>query len=252
MNAAAKDVAPPGRLERTEPYLRPHQIRDLAEERNSMDNTLKAPPYIRNQVQDLPAMVKRIKAIDRQLHQDTATPYPEAEIDNAVRRESSLREKYTAGMPTQAEMRRTPAGAIDKHRRWEAEQKRNVLEWKNVILRLHAGGMIDRHPDAREVANIEQFRPKSAAHELNMDNMLIPGKNIHLPPGTPTIRNVMDPVAAAEAAIDKEIIARLLRENPDTTIAEFRDLMCTVGLNPPPLEEPEPPETTKPGMRKKK
>jgi len=236
MSAAAEDVTKTGRVERTEPYLRAHQIKELAEERKGIDNTLNAPAYIRNQVQDSAAMYKRIKSIDATLHRDAPTPYPGEELDKAVRRERELRESITGGMPTQAEMRRTPSGAIDKHRRWEAEHKRNIQEWKNLRLRLHTSGQIDAHADAREVANIEKFRPVHATHELNMDNKLIDGKDIYLPPGRVEAKNLMDPDEAAQIALDKQIIARMLRENPETTIAEFRDMMRAAGFDAPAAE----------------
>ena len=178
-------------------------------------------------------MLKRMKSIDAQLHVDTASPYPQAEIDGAVRRERSLREGFTSAMPTQAEMRRSPAGAIDKHRQWEKKHKADVLEWKNVSLRLHAGGMLDKHPDARDVASVERHRPAYAGHSLSMDNTLVPGKDIYLPSGMPAIHNIMDPEEAATRAVEKELIARMLRENPETTIAEFRDLMRDAGIVPP-------------------
>ena len=187
--AAAQEQT--GRFERLQPYLRQSQISALEEEKRGIESTLQAPGYVQNQIQDRGAMQRQIRAIDRQLQTDAPRPYGSEERDAAVKRERELREKIREGMPSQAEMRRNPAGATDKHRAWEKARKADVLEWKNVRVRMHASGMIDGVRDAQDVANIETFRPAHASHELNMDNAQIPGKDIYLPQGPIAVRNVM-------------------------------------------------------------
>lgn len=188
MSATAEKT---GRFERLQPYLRQTQIASLEDEKRGIEATLQAPGFVQNQIQDRGAMQRQIRAIDRQLQTDTPRPYGETERDAAVARERDLREKIREGMPTQAEMRRNPAGATDKHRAWEKARKADVLEWKNVRVRMHASGMIDGVRDAQDVANIETFRPAHASHELNMENAQIPGKDIYLPSGPIAVRNVM-------------------------------------------------------------
>jgi len=209
--------AEPGRFERTAPFLGPHQVTELLNEKQGIEEALTAPAHVSGQIQNRGQMRRQIAHIDRQLHNDAPKAYRQDEIDSAVKREQELRDKWTAGMPTQAEMRRSPAGAIDKHRSWERANKRDILEWKNIRRRLHATGLIDDHPDAREVSNIEQFRPVHASHELPMDNKLVAGKDIYLPPGPIAVRNVMSDedkaamlerdiqiaAAAAKAAVDR-------------------------------------------------
>lgn len=206
-----------GRFERTAPFLGAHQVTELLNEKQTIEEALTAPSHVSAQIQNRGQMRRQISHIDRQLHNDAPKAYRQDEIDSAVKREQELRDKWTAGMPTQAEMRRSPAGAIDKHRSWERANKRDILEWKNIRRRLHATGLIDDHPDAREVSNIEQFRPVHASHELPMDNKLVAGKDIYLPPGPISVRNVMSDedkqamlerdselaAAAAKAAIDR-------------------------------------------------
>lgn len=200
-----------GRFERTAPYLKAHQVNELLQEKKGIEDTLRGPAHVSNQIQDRGTMLKQVRHIERSLHDDTPKPYAEVEIDAAVRREAELREKWSHGMPTQAEMRKSPAGSVDKHRRWESKFKADIFEWKNIRLRLHATGMIDDHPDAREVANIEQFRPEHTPTELPMHNTVIDGKMFFLPPGYIAVRNVMseedraamaarDQIAAADAA----------------------------------------------------
>jgi hypothetical protein len=204
-------------VERTKPYLRPHQVEQLHAEKQAIESMLTAPEHIRSLIQDKGSMLKQVRAIDTMLHEDSAKPYVQDEMDRAARREVELREDLTASMPTQAEMRRAPPGAIDKHRKWETTNKGKILEWKNLRLRLHASGLIDDHATATDVANLEKFRPSGASHELNMDNALVSGKDIYLPPGRIAVRNVMSEedrkamlerdselaAAAAKAAIDR-------------------------------------------------
>ena len=137
-------------------------------------------------------MAKQLRGLKRQLETQAPKGYAEADKDAAITREAELRDSWTNGMPTQAEMRRNPAGAVDKNRSWDARSKAAVLEWKNIRLRLHAGGDLPNTlADSRDVANIEMFRPAVASHELNMANEQIPGTQYHMPNGTIPIRNVM-------------------------------------------------------------
>ena len=179
------------RVERLEPYLRPNQINDLVDEKKGIEGTLHAPSYVSNQLQDRGAMIRQARAIDKQLFDNSPRPYVETEIDPAVRREGELRERLSSTMLTQAEMRRNPYGATDKLRAWEGKYKQDVLEWKNLRLRLHVSGLIDEHPDAREVANLEQFRPAYSPQELTMRGEQIQGKQMFLPPGPIEAKNVM-------------------------------------------------------------
>ena len=144
---------------------------------------LSAPPHIRSQLQDGGAHVQnQVKGVDAMLAQ-AAKPIPAEEIDTAVKQEQDLREKWLSGMPTQAEMRRNPSGAVDKHRAWEKRSKVNVLEWKNLRRRLHASG-ISHHglADESDISNVEMYRPQGGSGELNMHGEQISGKIIHLPP----------------------------------------------------------------------
>jgi hypothetical protein len=161
--------------------LHPRQVHDLQEERKSKERMLAAPEYIRRQLDSNGEQVaRRIRAIDRVLDDQAPKPIPATELDNAVKAEKALRAKWTQGMPTQAEMRRNPAGAVDKHMAWEKRCKKDVLAWKNLRRRLHATG-ISEHSLANEndVSNVEMYRPtgrSDGSHELNMHNEQIQGK----------------------------------------------------------------------------
>lgn len=187
-----------GRFERVEPYLQPAQVKDLVEERAAITEVLSAPPHISNAVQDRGAMRKHAQHIERSLHHDAPKPYAGEEVDKAKERESELLDRIVAGMPTQAEMRRNPPGAVDKHRNWERRHKADLMEWKNIRRRLLVGGHIDGPVDATDVSNIERYRPAGGAQELSMDNAQIAGRAYFMPAGMPAVQNLMDPAEADE------------------------------------------------------
>lgn len=165
--------------ESTQSLLRPSQVVNMTEERDRLKQTLGSnQPHIQNAIQDRGAMVKQLRSISDMLEKQAPKSYESNELDAAKKRETQLLNDILQGMPTQAEMRKNPAGAVDKHRQWEARNKKKILEWKNIRLRLHASGAIDGAlPNSGDVANLERFRPSGGAMELNMDNCQIPGKD---------------------------------------------------------------------------
>lgn len=161
-------------FERTAPYLKQSQLEDMTAEKDRLSSTLRAPPHLRNAIQDASTMMATLKRIERSLDRDTPREYKGADLDAAVRREQELRETWLAGMPTQEEMRRNPPGALDKHMQWEARNKQHIAEWKNVRRRMLATGAVESSASDRSVANIEIYRPKGGPGELPMDNAQIP------------------------------------------------------------------------------
>ncbi len=168
------------------PLLRPVQVEEFKEEKARLEGELAAPPQMRSRIQDIGQVVKQLKNLDRQLEVFTPREYGRGEIDQARAREKYLRGKWSGdGMPTQAEMRRNPPGAVDKHRAWEERNKEIILEWKNIRLRLLQGGQLNTTSQARDAANIEMFRPVGGAQELNLDVAQITRPEMHFPPGVP-------------------------------------------------------------------
>lgn len=168
-------------------YYRPDQVAEMQDEEKRITATLNGPPHVQSSIQDPGHMVKDLRRIRRQLEEQAPRPYDVADRDRAVAKEQELREKWLEGMPTHSEMRRNPAGAVDKHRSWDFRTKDFVLEWKNVCRRLHASGMIDGPADARDISNVEMYRPWGGAQEMNLDNPQIDGLVMHMPPGGPTV-----------------------------------------------------------------
>lgn len=162
--------------------LHPRQVAELKSDKEQFQANLSGP--FRDQIENPEAVRHQIRQADRGLEQ-AAKPIPADQIDAAVKLEETLREGWLDGMPTQAEMRKNPPGAVDKHRSWEAKHKTKVLNWKGLCRRLHASGISESHlPDQGDISNVEMYRPKDGSGELAMDNAQIPGKSWHLqPPG---------------------------------------------------------------------
>ena len=163
-------------LATTKNLLHPRQVTELEAARAALQGNLDQPAYIRAQLADGGAQTQeQIRKLDEVLAQ-APRPYESGEIDDAVRLEASLRDQWSNGMPTQAEMRRNVSGAVDKHRAWEKRNKDAVLTWKHVRRRLHASGVSDHGlADESDVSNVEMFRPVGGAGELNMHGEQIPG-----------------------------------------------------------------------------
>lgn len=164
-----------GRLERTAPYLKASQIEAMKDEESRLSATLNAPPHLRRAIQDPALMAKTLRGIQKALNDDTPREYAATERDAAVKREAELREKFTADMPTQAEMRRNPPGALEKHLTWEERHEADISEWKNIRRRMRASGMLpSRLLSDGSASNIELLRPAGGPGELSMDNAQIP------------------------------------------------------------------------------
>jgi len=153
----------------TSPLLRPKQLADAQEERDSLDKKLKSP-----HIQDKGEIAKQIRRLDASLSKQTPRPFEGVEKDAAIKLEAKLREDILQGMPSQEEMRKAPPGAVDKHMTWERKNKEAMLQWKNLQLRLNVGN------GDTSVANFERYRPKDSS--LNMDNAAIQGKQYFMPP----------------------------------------------------------------------
>lgn len=185
--------------------LHPKQVADLNGIKAQIHAQMNAAPHIRAPL-DMGDMADQLRETDEVLQQ-AAQPFSSEEIDDAVKVEQALRTRWMEGMPTQAEMRKNPPGAVDKHRKWEAAQKDNVLRWKGHCRRLHASGIADgRLDDAGDISNVEMFRPVGGSGEMNMDNAQIPGTAYHLPPSgaAPGVIFTEDEKTALEA-IDPEL-----------------------------------------------
>lgn len=170
--------------ETIKPLLRPNELEAETQDHDRIRDTLNAPPHIRGQVQDVPALVQQLQRLKTKLDQSAPRPYLPSDADHAVRRLAELEASIKADMPSAEDMRRAPPGAVDRHMRWERAHKAEILEWKNIRLRLHAtecqGG---RFEHVKDVANIEMIRPTGFNRSLDDMGALVKHKDFHLPPG---------------------------------------------------------------------
>ncbi len=201
--------------ESTSSLLRPGQVEEAKNEIGRIESTLNAPPHVQSAIQDVGEMRRQLRSLKKDLETQAPKPYTD-NLDAAIARSALLKEEILQGMPTQAEMRRNPAGAVDKHRKWEKRNKGNILEWKNIQLNLHVGGHLDELDDAKDVANFEKYRPDEASHELNMHSEQIPGRMQFGPtPGAGPMTVFSSEETAALKGLDPEIASQLVVMNND-------------------------------------
>lgn len=153
----------------TKPLLRPAEAESRKDEIKKLEEKLSS-----KHIEDKGEVNRQLRMAKKDFDTQIARP-PETrdEEDRMVKRSRDLLSKILPGMPSQEEMRKAPPGAVDKHMAWERRNKKAILEWKHLQLRLTAGS------GNREVANLEKHRPTVST--LSMDNAQIPGKAIYLP-----------------------------------------------------------------------
>jgi len=217
--------------EQTKPFLNHKQESELREDKKMLEKMLSpnAPAHVKGAIQDVPEMHRQLRATNQQLKDDSAQAYPVEKIDAAIARENELRKKFTAGMPTQSEMRRNPPGAVDKHIQWEDRNKKAILEWKNICRRLQASD-VDMGGN-RSCANIEKYRTFGGVNEGNLEGGQINPTQYYLPPEI-EIKNVMS---------DEDKIARgITPDDMKAVIAQMEALQAQIDAFDTSRETPAP------------
>ena len=165
--------------------LRPHQVNEMISDKENLQRQLNNP-----HIQDKGLVTSQLRKLNHQLETQTPKHFVGKDLDTAVQRSDKLKEEILQGMPSQEEMRKSPPGAVDKHRTWEKRNKAKLLEWKEIQLRLNAGS------DENDVANFERFRPTGSS--LNMQNAQIPGKQYFMPSTSPEYKENHDRIFAKD------------------------------------------------------
>ena len=145
----------------TKPLLRPAQAEQARNEIKTLEAKVNS-PFITDKAEATKQLRRVRTAVENQL------PVPPADAEEEgrmVRRSKELLNDILVGMPSQEEMRKAPAGAVDKHMKWEKRNKSKILEWKNF-----ASAEAGRKPRQRIWAS----SPRGV--EPRMDNAYIPGK----------------------------------------------------------------------------
>ena len=143
--------------------LKQPQIQELQEEKEQITQTLAPSNPFRNKISKPNLLHARARSIDKQLEEYAPELLPGEEKDKLAKLETDLRDAWMTGMPTEEEMRKNPAGMVDRHRKWEKANKGIIMKWKNVRRQLEPDS------DDPDLANIERFRPNGVMDRLVSD-----------------------------------------------------------------------------------
>lgn len=151
-------VKPAGNL------LRPAQMAEQQHEIKVAEAQLSNP-----NIQDKGAVRTRIRTLKQQFEQQAPREISDGKVKDALAKEGGvLLEQITTGMLSQEEMRKNPAGSVDKHLRWERANKAKILRWKKIQCMLNADGSNPGTWD-RDAANLERYRPVGAQDRFRTD-----------------------------------------------------------------------------------
>ena len=144
--------------------LRPHQMvetkHEIDETRRSLDNP---------KIEDKGAVRKRLRDMSRQYDVQAPRPLTDGHLKDSLNKEAKqLLTDILPGMLSQEEMRKNPAGSVDKHIRWERANKARIVRWKKIQCLLNADTSAPQTWD-RDAANLERFRPEGAHDRLRLN-----------------------------------------------------------------------------------
>lgn len=151
-------VKPAGNL------LRPAQMAEQQQEIRVAEAQLSNP-----NIQDKGAVRSRIKTLKQQFEQQAPREISDGRVKDALAKEGqALLDQITTGMLSQEEMRKNPAGSVDKHLRWERANKAKILRWKKIQCMLNADSSNPGTWD-RDAANLERYRPVGVQDRFRTD-----------------------------------------------------------------------------------
>lgn len=144
----------------TKQLLRHHQREEMGAE---VDGIKRMVPDLKNP-KDRAIATKRMKRLeDTLVSQSPATDLPGAVKDKLYARAKAIEEKVSNGMLSKEEMRKNPAGSVGKHMKWEAANKKDILEWKNIQI------MLDPESNDPDLSNLERIRPDGVMDRFRSD-----------------------------------------------------------------------------------
>ena len=154
--------------ERMRTYYRKHQRDEMKKEIDALDRVLGDPEekkYLQKAGQ-LKQQNDRARVLLRRQSPPSLTA---AQRDKLALLEKATLDSAREGMLSQEELRHKPIGAPDRQRAWEAAKKRHIFLWKNCRV------LLNPQSDARDLANLERYRPAVPGRNLFTDG-LIPGQ----------------------------------------------------------------------------
>ncbi len=140
-------------------YLTAQERIDREKELKNLDDQLNQPDWVLSRMQltadRIHSMRSRRQRLKREMEKQSApTDITGEQKDALYKLEKDLVEKIQTGMVAEEDMRRNPAGAVDRNIHWLKATKGFQLVWKNVRRILN--------PDSEEkdLANVDMLRPK--------------------------------------------------------------------------------------------
>jgi hypothetical protein len=120
-------------------------------------------------IQDKGAVRQRVGNLQRQYESQAPRPITDGATKDSLAKEAeTLLGEILPGMLSKEEMRKNPAGSVDKHLRWERANKQKIMRWKKIRCVLNADSS-DPHTWDRDAANLEQYRPDGPQDRLRTD-----------------------------------------------------------------------------------
>lgn len=159
------DQIPPAFLKPGGNILRPAQLVELEQDIKSSQAQLEDP-----RVQDKGGVRKRLADLKRQQVEQAPRELTDGAVkDRLNTRSQELLDQILPGMLSEEEMRKNPAGSVDKHMKWERANKAKILEWKKIQCLLNAENGGNPSTWDRDAANLERFRPSGPSDRLRTD-----------------------------------------------------------------------------------
>lgn len=137
-------------------YLRPDQVENYQETLESLEKMEKENRPELN-VGEIRVHKKKI---EKTLSEGVPQPTTPNRRDEVLARIKNLEGRIRENMPTREQMVRKPPGAVEHHRRWEAANKDDILEWKDLKRELEPES---RDPD---LCNVESIRPGADLNQI--------------------------------------------------------------------------------------
>ena len=202
--------------------MRPGQVRELEDEMNRLSKIANAPPYVHgNRGMAMKRYQDLKKAIEGQRPKPIEDPRRADDI-HRLRKEVE-QEVIRPTMLTREEMRRNPAGAVDRYLKGEASK-----EIKQAILTAKRARLAE-NPDAVDepnIANLETIRPSGTPEGTStfMPGAQIPGHFAMTPKAKANWPAEMPPQGTAQSPLTMAEAAELL-DKPKNSGAVHRKLM---------------------------
>jgi hypothetical protein len=177
--------------------LRPDQMseheNDIKATRQQLENPL---------VQNKGDVRKRLASLEQQYEKQAPRPIADGNLKDKLAEEGKqLLDEILPGMLSQEEMRKNPAGSVDKHMRWERANKAKILRWKKIQLMLNAD-QSRPHTWDRDAANLERYRPEGPVGRFRADAQ-IPGKMSYFGVADENWREAFGEVAPPNSALNQ-------------------------------------------------